>query len=388
MSGDFSVLAEQLEHLKQQQLYRSHRALQSPQGVKVWIDGRELLNFSSNDYLGMASNTELKRVWKQALEKYGCGSGASHLVCGHFVPHQVLEQELAEWLGRERALVFSTGYMANLGVITALLGRGDEVMQDRLNHASLLDGGLLSGARLKRYRHGDYAHLQAQLSASTSRRLIVTDGVFSMDGDLADLPTLAALQNDRTWLMVDDAHGLGVLGANGGGIVEYFGLDQTQLPVLVGTFGKALGTFGAFVAGSEVLIETLINKARSYIYTTALPPAWAEATLESVRQVKKDAAGREKLKALIARFRQGAFELGLNLSSSLTPIQPLLIGDAETALALSQNLYEAGVWVPAIRPPTVPVGTARLRIALSAAHTEKDVDYLLTLLDRFRSLNH
>ncbi len=385
MSADFSALSDQLEQLKQQGLYRSHRTLHSSQGAKVRIDDRELVNFSSNDYLGMAASSELGQVWKTAVEKYGSGSGASHLVCGHFAAHQSLEEELADWLGRERALVFSTGYMANLGVITALLGRGDEVMQDRLNHASLLDGGLLSGARLKRYRHRDSEHLQAQLSVSVSRRLIVTDGVFSMDGDLADLPALATLQNEKTWLMVDDAHGLGVLGVHGGGTAEYLGLNQAQLPVLVGTFGKALGTFGAFVAGSDVLIETLINKARSYIYTTALPPAWAEVTREAIRLVKADSAGREKLKALIARFRSGAEQLGLNLLPSLTPIQPLLVGDAERAVDLSQTLYQAGVWVPAIRPPTVPVGSARLRITLSTRHEEQDVDYLLALLDRFGS---
>ncbi len=385
MSADFSALSDQLEQLKQQGLYRSHRTLHSSQGAKVRIDDRELVNFSSNDYLGMAASSELGQVWKTAVEKYGSGSGASHLVCGHFAAHQSLEEELADWLGRERALVFSTGYMANLGVITALLGRGDEVMQDRLNHASLLDGGLLSGARLKRYRHRDSEHLQAQLSVSVSRRLIVTDGVFSMDGDLADLPALATLQNEKTWLMVDDAHGLGVLGVHGGGTAEYLGLNQAQLPVLVGTFGKALGTFGAFVAGSDVLIETLINKARSYIYITALPPAWAEVTREAIRLVKADSAGREKLKALIARFRSGAEQLGLNLLPSLTPIQPLLVGDAERAVDLSQTLYQAGVWVPAIRPPTVPVGSARLRITLSTRHEEQDVDYLLALLDRFGS---
>jgi 8-amino-7-oxononanoate synthase len=279
--------------------------------------------------------------------------------------------------------LFSTGYMANLGVISALMGRGDAVFEDRLNHASLLDGGLLSGARLQRYPHLDSVALADKLAASsTPRRMVVSDGVFSMDGDLAPLPALAEVcRQHQTLLMVDDAHGLGVLGEHGGGVLEHFGLDQTQVPILMGTLGKACGSFGAFVAGSEALIETLIQQARSYVYTTALPPALAEATRTSLRLIQQGDWRREKLRALIQGFRRGAQQLGLHLMSSDTPIQPLLVGDSARALALSEALLDQGFLVSAIRPPTVPEGSARLRITLSAAHSEAQVERLLTALE-------
>jgi 8-amino-7-oxononanoate synthase len=310
------------------------------------------------------------------------GSGSAHLICGHSSAHHALEDELAEFTGRSRALLFSTGYMANLGVISALVGRADSVFEDRLNHASLLDGGLLSGAKFKRYAHADMEHLQARLQTAAGNKLIVTDGVFSMDGDVAPLPALVETANqNNAWLMVDDAHGLGVLGKQGAGLVRQFGLSQDDVPVLMGTLGKAFGTFGAFVAGSEILIETLIQQAKTYIYTTAMPPAIAEATRASLKLVITDNWRREKLNELVNHFRAGAAQLGLTLMDSTTAIQPILIGDSQQAVQLSNGLLDAGFLVSAIRPPTVPEGSARLRVTFSALHKIEQVDRLLTALD-------
>ena len=364
-------------------LYRHRLTLASPQGASVRIGESPCVNFASNDYLGLAAHPEVIGAFAAAAQRWGVGSGASHLISGHSREHQALEEELAAFTGRPRALLFSTGYMANLGVINALAGSGDLVVQDRLNHASLLDGGFLCRARFERYPHGDLEALAALLTLPAERRLLVTDGVFSMDGDLAPLPELAALADRHgAWLMVDDAHGCGVLGANGGGSVEQFGLDIDQVPILVGTLGKAFGTFGAFVAGSEALVETLIQFARTYIYTTALPPAVAAATRASLRLVRTEAWRREHLQQLIARFRAGAEALAIPLLPSATPIQPVPIGDPERTLAIATRLREAGFLVGGIRPPTVPAGTARLRVALSAAHTEAQIDGLLTALGR------
>jgi 8-amino-7-oxononanoate synthase len=284
--------------------------------------------------------------------------------------------------GRDRALLFSTGYMANLAVISSLLGKKDFIFEDKLNHASLLDGGLLSGARFQRFLHNDINSLEEKLNrAGEGRKLIVVDSVFSMDGDLAPLPQLAVLaKKHQAWLMADDAHGIGVLGKNGAGCAEHFGLSQQDLPILMGTMGKALGSFGAFVAGSEELIETLIQFARPYIYTTALPPAVAAATLASLKIIEQDTGRRAHLAELIARFKQGAGSLGLPLMDSETAIQPLLIGDSERALLMSEQLTARGFMIGAIRPPTVPRNTARLRITLSAAHTQQQVQQLLDAL--------
>ena len=311
------------------------------------------------------------------------GSGAAHLVNGHTRAHQALEEALAAFTGRERALLFSTGYMANLGAIGALVGRGDAVFEDRLNHASLLDAGLLSGARFRRYPHADAAALARQLAeAEGGERLVVTDGVFSMDGDLAPLPGLAEIAGaNDAWLMVDDAHGLGVLGATGRGTLEHFGLGANEVPVLMGTLGKALGTAGAFVAGDADLIEWLTQAARPYIYTTAMPAALAEATRASLQLVDAESWRRDHLRALIRQFRRGADQLGLRLMPSETPIQPILVGEAGEALRLSARLREAGVEVTAIRPPTVPQGTARLRVTFCAAHTIADIHQLLHVLE-------
>jgi len=564
-------LAAELARLRTEHRYRSRAVADGPQGVEITVDGARYLSFCSNDYLGLANDPRVIAALKEGADKYGAGSGASHLVTGHQRPHHELEEALAAFTGRPRALLFSTGYMANLGTVAALAGRGDALFEDRLNHASLLDAGLLSGARLRRYAHNDVndltrrlnaqhepspppgfaplatlsphageggnspspasgrrvwdegadasymprpparlpadllnharnlrhkatdaeqllwhllrnrrlagakfrrqhpigpyiadfhcneyllvieldggqhseqknydaqrtAFLQAQGltvlrfwnnqilseteavleaiwnhvanyeqapsppagfaplatlsphagegSASKTTTLIITDGVFSMDGDLAPLPQLAAVaQRYDAWLMVDDAHGLGVLGKHGRGVLEQCALTHREVPILIGTLGKAFGTFGAFAAGSEDLIEYLIQRARPYIYTTALPPAVAHATLASLRLVQEEGWRREHLNALIARFRRGAAQLGANVLPSDTPIQALIAGDSAQALALSAALRQRGIYVAAIRPPTVPTGTARLRITLSAAHSEAHVDRLLAALE-------
>lgn len=374
-------LAGRLAARRADNLYRQRPLLQSSQGPVVQVDGYEYLAFSSNDYLGLANHPQVVDAMQQGAARWGVGGGASHLVMGHSEPHQELEHALAQWTGRERALLMSSGYMANLAVITALVGRGDTVLHDRLNHASLLDAGLLSGARFSRYLHNDLNSLQQRLQRAQGNTLVVTDGVFSMDGDLAHLPDLAAqAKAQQAWLMVDDAHGFGVLGQTGGGLVEHYGLSADDVPVLVGTLGKSFGTSGAFVAGSHELIETLIQFARPYIYTTSSPPAVACATLASLKLVQTEHWRREHVQQLIAQFRQGAQALGLNLMDSPTPIQPIIIGDSAQAMVMSAQLRERGILVGAIRPPTVPAGSARLRITLTAAHTAEQVQRLLDAL--------
>ena len=366
-------------------LYRQRLTLESAQGPTVRLQGREYLNFCSNDYLGLASHPKVIEGLRTAAVKYGVGSGASHLVCGHSTPHHQLEEALAEFTGRPRALLFSCGYMANTGVLTTLLQKGDQVFQDRLNHASLLDGGLYSGARFRRFPHNDVPALERKLQKpeAAGLKLVVVDGVFSMDGDTAPLAELAAVCRQReAWLMVDDAHGFGVMGERGAGSTEAAGLDAESVPVLMATLGKALGTAGAFVAGSEVLIEGLIQQARNYIYTTALPPAVAAATLVSLRLLQEESWRRGHLQDLISRFRRGAVQLELPLMASLSPIQPLLAGEARRATAISERLRQQGLLIGAIRPPTVPAGTSRLRVTLSAAHTAEQVDQLLEQLAR------
>jgi len=378
MAEIYPELTEDLASIEANGLYRSRRVVSSPQGVVLNVDGRTLLNFCSNDYLGLANHPSVVAAFKHGADRYGVGSGSAHLLCGHSAAHHALEEELAEFTGRERALLFSTGYMANLGIISALAGRGDTVLEDRLNHASLLDGGLLSAAQFKRYRHADMGHLEANLTLATGRKLIVTDGVFSMDGDLAPLDALSSLaRKQNAWLMVDDAHGLGVLGRRGGGTLEHYRFGRNDVPILMGTLGKALGTFGAFVAGSHELIETLIQKARTYIYTTALPPAVAEATRVSLKMASADNWRREKLAELIRRFSRGAKQLGLALLPSASAIQPVMIGDSLATMSIAKALLEAGFLVGAIRPPTVPQGSARLRITFSALHEDHHVDRLL-----------
>jgi 8-amino-7-oxononanoate synthase len=381
MADDYGLQAA-LTTRQQQHLYRQRRNLQSAQGAEVQVDGKPYLNFCSNDYLGLANHPAVVAAFQQAANDYGVGSGASHLVCGHSALHQQLEEELAAFVGRDRALLFSTGYMANLGVVNALLGKKDHIYQDKLNHASLLDAGLLSGAHFQRFLHNDLSSLAAKLEKSSSgRKLIVVDSVFSMDGDMAPLRELAALaEQHQAWLMADDAHGIGVLGEHGAGCAEHFQLNQQQLPILMGTLGKGFGSFGAFVAGSEELIETLIQFARPYIYTTALPPAVAAASLASLKVIREDQPRRQHLHALIARFKAGAATHQLPLMPSDTAIQPLAVGDSQQALQLSGQLAQRGFLISAIRPPTVPANSSRLRITLSAAHSEQQLDALLQAL--------
>ena len=383
MAGFDERLGAALEQRREQGLYRQRLTLESPQGPLVRLEGREYLNFCSNDYLGLASHPRLVESFQQAAREYGVGSGASHLVCGHSRPHHQLEEALAELTGRPRALLFSSGFAANTGTLTTLLQKGDNVFQDRLNHASLLDGGLHSGARFRRFVHNDVADLARKMDGVEGPKLVVVDGVFSMDGDTAPLPELASLcREQKAWLMVDDAHGIGVMGAGGAGSVSAAGLDSQDVPVLMATLGKALGTGGAFVAGSDTLIEALIQQARNYIYTTAISPAVAAATLTSLQLLEEESWRREHLMTLIQRFRQGAQQLGLSLMASNSAIQPLLVGDASQAMGMSEALREKGLLIGAIRPPTVPAGTSRLRITLSASHTEAQVDRLLEELGR------
>lgn len=374
-------LTERLAKQRSENLYRQRLLLQSPQQPQVKVAGKDYLAFSSNDYLGLANHPQVVAAFKEGANLWGVGGGASHLVLGHSNPHHQLELALAELTGRERVLLMSSGYMANLAVITTLVGKGDSIFHDRLNHASLLDAGLLSGARFSRYLHKDLTNLTQRLTSAMGNPLIVTDGVFSMDGDLAPLTELAAVAKaHKAWLMVDDAHGIGVLGATGGGLVEQEGLGVDDVQILVGTLGKALGTAGAFVAASEEIIETLIQFARPYIYTTSSPPAIAHATLTSLKLLQEESWRRTHLQQRIQQFVAGAQSLGLNLLPSSTPIQPLIVGTSEDALKLAKALGEQGILVSAIRTPTVPKGTARLRITLTAAHTSEEVERLLDAL--------
>ena len=378
-----AILQAQLDQRRAEHLYRTRLNVAFGCSSTLEVDGSALVNFCSNDYLGLAAHLDINLALKKAVDQYGTGSGASHLVSGHSTVHQQLEEQLAEFTGRPRALLYSTGYMANMGTINALVGRHDLVLQDQLNHASLLDGGHLSRATSQRYKHADLDNLKQRLENSTAaRKLIVTDGVFSMDGDLAPLKSMSTLAaQHNAWLMVDDAHGFGVLGKQGGGLVEDLNLSPEQVPILVGTLGKSFGTFGAFVAGSEALIESLIQFSRSYIYTTAMPPAIAAATLASLKILRQETWRRDKLASLIAQFRLGAEQIGLQLMESSTPIQPVLINDDQKVMQVSAVLREQGILVGAIRPPTVPVGSGRLRITFSADHSEEQVEKLLNALD-------
>ena len=379
---------------RQGYLWRERQSLQGPQQPEITIGKRRLLSFCSNDYLGLANHPAVVGAYQDGLKHYGAGSGASHLVTGHSDAHEELEQALAQFTGRDRALLFSSGYMANIGVLTTLLGKGDRVLEDRLNHASLLDGGLFSGARFQRYRHQDMKDLGNRLRAASDsgRTLVVSDGVFSMDGDVAPLADVCALaESHRALVMVDDAHGFGCLGPQGTGLIGQLqaqgaNISQDNCQILVGTLGKAFGTSGAFVAGSEALIETLIQFCRPYIYTTAMPAASAAATLASLELVKSEDWRRQWLQDMIGSFRARCTELGLQLSDSLTPIQAIILGTPQRALAASEKLADAGLQVSAIRPPTVPAGSARLRITFSAAHSQEHLDYLLQALESIAEL--
>jgi 8-amino-7-oxononanoate synthase len=381
-----NTLEDRLEQLHRRSLYRERLILDSPQGVEPRFGRESLLSFCSNDYLGLANHPQVVAAFRRGAERYGAGAGASHLVCGHSRAHHALEEELAEFVGAPRALLFSTGYLANLGVVSALMDRHGEIFEDRLNHASLIDAVRLSRARVRRYPHVGTEELSRRLAGGKGEKLIVTDALFSMDGDVAPLARLVALATEHNArLLADDAHGFGVLGVTGRGSFEHAGLRVEPPAILMGTLGKALGTFGAFVAGEAALIETLIQSARTYIYTTALPPAVAEATRASLKLARTESWRRERLRELVTRFRTGARELGFRLGNSETPIQPMILGEAPAALAAATQLRARGILVPAIRPPTVPKGSARLRITFSSAHTFEQVDRLLEALSSLRA---
>jgi 8-amino-7-oxononanoate synthase len=378
------ALAARVAERERTGLLRRARALDTARGTAVIVDGRELLNFCSNDYLGLAQDPRVVKAMQDAANECGVGSTAAHLVCGHRREHAQLEAGLCEWTGRDAALLFSSGWLANLGAVQALLDRDGICVQDKLNHASLLDAARLAGATLKRYPHNDATGAARQLARNaTAPALLATDGVFSMDGDVAPLRELAALcHRQHATLMVDDAHGFGLLGAHGAGSVDAVGLAQTEVPVLMATLGKALGCMGAFVAGSRDLIEGLTQFARTFVYTTAMPPALAAAACTAVQIARTETWRRENLQTLIVRFRTGAAQLGLPLGESRSAIQPLVLGDAGHAMAAARSLETAGILAGAIRPPTVPQGKARLRVSLSALHTPIDVDRLLEALAR------
>ena len=378
----FPDLDAELRDLEAQGLQRSRRVLQSAQGAHVQIDGQDYLAFGSNDYLGLANHPALIASACGAAAQYGVGAGASHLIVGHSAAHQQLEQALAAFVQLPAALTFSTGYMANLGILSALLGRDDLVLADKLNHASLNDAAVLSRARFQRYAHGNLIQLEGMLAAAKARRkLVVSDAVFSMDGDIAPVPELLALcERYDASLMLDDAHGFGVLGERGRGVLEYFDIASPRI-IYMATLGKAAGVFGAFVAGSEVLIQTLMQRARTYIYTTAFPPMLASALVTSLDLIRDETWRREHLRELAAYLKQQLNTPSWSLLPSDTPIQPLIIGGNREVMAVSEALRERGILVPAIRPPTVPKGEARLRISLSAAHSKDDLRRLCEALN-------
>jgi len=390
----FSTLYSALNERAATGLLRTRRTVSSPPSPHIVVDGKSYLSFCSNDYLGLANHPQLIAALQQGSQQWGVGSGASHLVSGHTVAHQQLEIELAKFVGKPAALLFSSGYLANLGVVQTLVGHGDTVFADKLNHASLNDAMLLSRATIKRYRHNDVAHLALLLQQSTGshkgtmtgRKLIITDAVFSMDGDIAPLPELVDLcEQHDAWLLIDDAHGFGVLGQQGRGSVAHYSLNNPRI-IYMATLGKAAGVSGAFVAAEQVVIDTVLQTARSYIYTTASPPALASALIASLGLIEQDDWRRTQLQKLITQLRAGLQSLPWKLHCPLvglpsdTPIQPLIVGENNAVLELSNALRERGIWIPAIRPPTVPPGTARLRISLSAGHSTQDIAQLITAL--------
>ncbi len=378
VTGPFALGAA-LAGREQADLLRRRIATHGSVAGRLQVDGRDYLNFSANDYLGLADHSAIKAAFKAGIDCYGTGSGASPLVTGYSRAHQQLEETLAEWLGVEAVLLFNCGFSANQAVLKALLGKAHRLWQDKLNHASLQEMGSQLPCKMTRFGHNDMAALASQLEPD--RGLIVSEGVFSMDGDQApwrELATLAAQSGN--WLMIDDAHGLGVLGPQGRGTLAAQRVPPASVHIQMGTFGKALGVAGAFVGGSRELVDYLVNFARHYVYSTHMPAAQACAVSKSIELVRAADESRAHLAQLIARFRLGAEAQGWLLGASNTPIQPLLVGESTVALQLAERLRALGLWVTAIRPPTVPVGTARLRITLSAAHREQDIDRLLEAL--------
>lgn len=375
-------LESQLAGLADDHLLRTRRTLETSCGTHISVEGKPLLAFCSNDYLGLASHPAIQKAVCEAAAKWGIGSGGSHVVNGHMMPHQALEETLAHFIGADRALYYSTGYMANIGVVPALVGRGDAVFADRLNHASLIDAVQLSRADHRRYAHKDMTQLENMLASSNAKRkLILSDAVFSMDGDVAPLKELFDLaERYDAWLILDDAHGFGVLGQAGRGSLNHFGIPFHPRLVYIGTLGKAAGVSGAFAAGSSTVIEWLIQRSRSYIFTTASSPVIAAALLASLALVKQGNDRREKLKQLAKHLHEGLQDTSWQILPSYTAIHPIIIGENEAVLKVSDALMKRGIWVPAIRPPTVPKGQARLRISLSASHTLEDVERLTSVL--------
>lgn len=384
--------ATSLAELAQADQLRTRRIVESAQGPRLTIDGREYLAFASNDYLGLANNPRLIAAAKNAIDRYGIGAGASHMVSGHMAPHHELEIALARFMGMDSALYFGSGYAANLGILTSLAARGDHIFADKLNHACLNDGALLSNANFHRYAHGDLGKLRSLLAvpaingSNTARRLVVTDAVFSMDGDIADLPQLLKIAEEfDALLVIDDAHGFGVLGENGRGSLEHFGLKSDRI-IYMATLGKAAGVYGAFVAGQRDVIEWILQTARTYLFSTATPPMMASALLESLKIIDEDHARRAHLHELIKIFTSSLQLKNCTLAGSETAIQPIIVGENNRALYFANELKKRGLWVPAIRPPTVPTDTARLRVSLNAGHTKADVIELVTALTEIDAL--
>ncbi len=388
-TADFSTL---LSELAQADQLRTRRVVASAQGPFLTVDGRDYLAFASNDYLGLANHPRVVAAAKRAIDRYGVGAGASHMVSGHMTPHHELEHALARFCGLPKAVYFGSGYAANLGILTSLAARGDNIFADKLNHACLNDGALLSRANFKRYAHGDFGKLRAQLAAQAenalkgARNLIVTDAVFSMDGDIADLPALLKLAEEfNALLIIDDAHGFGVLGKTGRGALEHFGLlnhRSRDRIVYMATLGKAAGVYGAFVAGHEDVVEWILQSARTYLFSTATPPMIAAALIESLAIIDEDHERRTHLKGLIELFADSLKLKHCKFPYSETAIQPIIVGDNARVLYFADELRKRGIWVPAIRPPTVPAGSARLRVSLNAEHTQTDVmDLMMALTD-------
>jgi 8-amino-7-oxononanoate synthase len=379
---------------------RTRRIVESAQGPRLTVEGRDYLAFASNDYLGLANDPRLITAAKNAIDRYGIGAGASHMVSGHMAPHHELEIALARFMGMDSALYFGSGYAANLGILTSLAARGDHIFADKLNHACLNDGALLSNANFHRYTHGDLGKLRSLLAvidgdtrtgadkngSNTARRLVVTDAVFSMDGDIADLPQLLKIAEEfDALLVIDDAHGFGVLGKTGRGSLEHFGLKSDRI-VYMATLGKAAGVYGAFVAGQRDAIEWILQTARTYLFSTATPPMIAAALIESLKIIDEDSARRTHLHQLIQFFTSSLKLKNCTLKFSETAIQPIIIGENNRTLYFADELKKRGIWVPAIRPPTVPSGTARLRVSLSAGHSKANVMKLIAALTEIDAL--
>lgn len=382
----FNFINEQLTTRNEQGLYRSSTTFSGPQGRLLSVENKSYLNFSSNDYLGLAGDPMLIKAWQKGASLYGVGSGGSYLVTGFNQAHQELSEQLKSWLGVQAVALFSSGYSANQAIIKLLLSKNDLLFQDKLNHASLMEAGVLSESKMQRFKHNDIDHLASLLNKVVDKQtnqLIVSEGVFSMDGDCAPISGLyEQAKNHNAWLMIDDAHGLGVLGPNGTGSVAAAGLGNDKLQIYMATFGKALGVGGAFVAGSETFINYLSNFSKPYIYSTGLPPAMAYTITEAARMAETQDWRRDKLQLLITTFRQTAINLGIRLGDSTTSIQPIIIGDSLKTLAIADKLKNLGFWTTAIRPPTVPVNTARLRITLTVNHQQSDVVNLVNAIYR------